>query len=175
MVVNLPAGFSVFRLIRITMRAGEKQGVKLCRVNTALGINPALAGLKHLNRLEQVLIKAELEAKEADEALVLDTAGLLVECCAANLFWRKGKQLFTPDLSGCGVAGVARQRLLRLAERLGYRVAQVRAAPETLDRADEVLISNALLPLLPVRQIEFRHYSCRDFYHQLTAEHHEWM
>ncbi|MEX0632834.1 aminotransferase class IV [Serratia ureilytica] len=48
-------------------------------------------GLKHLNRLEQVLIRAHLDQTAADEALVLDTAGMLVECCAANLFWRKGK------------------------------------------------------------------------------------
>jgi 4-amino-4-deoxychorismate lyase len=49
-----------------------------------------LAGLKHLNRLEQVLIRTHLEQTDADEALVLDSEGFITECCAANLFWRQG-------------------------------------------------------------------------------------
>lgn len=67
-------------------------GAKLVR----LGRNPLLAGLKHLNRLEQVLIRSHLEQTDADEALVLDSEGWVTECCAANLFWRKGDVVYTP-------------------------------------------------------------------------------
>jgi 4-amino-4-deoxychorismate lyase len=68
----------------------------------SLGRNPSLAGLKHLNRLEQVLIRSHLEQTDADEALVLDSDGWLTECCAANLFWRKGSDVFTPRLDQAG-------------------------------------------------------------------------
>ncbi|PIJ51941.1 aminodeoxychorismate lyase [Erwinia sp. OLTSP20] len=152
----------------------REKGVRLMQVKTPLGLNPLLAGLKHLNRLEQVLIRNELDASTADEALVLDTQGWLVECCAANLFWRKGKQLFTPDLTRCGVAGLARHRLIQQAKTLGWTVACVRETPAVLRDADEVLICNALMPLLPVYQAETYRYSSREFYHQLTANHDEW-
>lgn len=152
----------------------RERGARLARVSTPLGSNPVLAGLKHLNRLEQVLIRAELDAKPADEALVLDTEGRLVECCAANLFWRKGTQLFTPDLSLCGVAGLARQHLIQQAQTLGWPVAYVRQTPDALSDADEVLICNALMPLVPVIQAETYRYQSREFYHQLTTNNDEW-
>ncbi|MDI9228771.1 aminodeoxychorismate lyase, partial [Serratia bockelmannii] len=58
----------------------REQGITLALSPVALARNPLLAGLKHLNRLEQVLIRAHLDQTAADEALVLDTAGMLVEC-----------------------------------------------------------------------------------------------
>lgn len=152
----------------------REQGALLCQATTPLGINPALAGLKHLNRLEQVLIRSELDEQGADEALVLDSDGWLVECCAANLFWRKGKQLFTPALNRCGVNGLARQQLLQDCAQLGYPVAEVRERPATLQDADEVLICNALMPLLPVRQTGDRHYASRTVYQQLTTHNNQW-
>ncbi len=152
----------------------RKKGVHLRQASISLAITPLLAGLKHLNRLEQVLIRAELDAHGAEEALVLDTDGRVVECCAANLFWRKGTKLFTPDLSYCGVEGVARNQLLMWAEKRGYSIAIVREFPEILAEADEVLICNALMPVLPVRRIEESVYHSRSFYQQITADHDEW-
>ncbi|SFM92060.1 4-amino-4-deoxychorismate lyase [Izhakiella capsodis] len=152
----------------------RESGAHLMLVSTPLGSNPVLAGLKHLNRLEQILIRAELDAKTADEALVLDTEGRLVECCAANLFWRKGKQLFTPDLSRCGVAGLARHHLIQQAQLLGWTVAFVRETPEVLSDAEEVFICNALMPLVPVIQAETYRFTSRAFYHQLTENNDDW-
>ncbi|WP_257895800.1 aminotransferase class IV, partial [Enterobacter roggenkampii] len=68
----------------------REEGVTLTLSPVRLGRNPMLAGLKHLNRLEQVLIRTHLEQTDADEALVLDSEGRITECCAANLFWRQG-------------------------------------------------------------------------------------
>lgn len=62
-----------------------------------LARNPLVAGIKHNNRLEQVLIRTHLERDGADEVLVLvlvlDTEDVVVECCSANLFWRRGRQV----------------------------------------------------------------------------------
>lgn len=130
----------------------------------ALARNPLLAGLKHLNRTEQVLIRAHLDQTAADEALVLDTAGMLVECCAANLFWRKGKAVFTPDLSQAGVAGLMRRRVIALLAGSEYRLHCVSEPLETLADADEVLVSNALMPLLPVNAAQSWRYASRQLY-----------
>lgn len=153
-VSDYPAQYSLWR----------QQGVKLTLSPVALSQNPLLAGIKHLNRLEQVMIRMDLDLTDANEALVVDTSGCLVECCAANLFWRKGNQVFTPDLSQSGVDGIMRQHLLRVLEATAWALHIVSEPPEILADADEILICNALMPVLPVSQVDRRHYSSRDLY-----------
>ena len=75
----------------------RNEGMTLALSPVRLGRNPHLAGIKHLNRLEQVLIRSHLEQTNADEALVLDSEGWVTECCAANLFWRKGNVVIRRD------------------------------------------------------------------------------
>ncbi|MFD3238225.1 aminodeoxychorismate lyase [Rahnella perminowiae] len=145
--------------------AWRKQGVKLALSPVTLSKAPLLAGIKHLNRLEQVMIRMHLDQTEANEALVVDTSGCLVECCAANLFWRKGNQVFTPDLSQSGVDGIMRQHLIRVLEATSPRgVHIVSEPPGTLSDADEILICNALMPVLPVNQIDNQYYASRRLY-----------
>ncbi|NUU65424.1 aminodeoxychorismate lyase [Enterobacteriaceae bacterium BIT-l23] len=144
--------------------AWRNRGIRLALSPVPLGCNPWLAGIKHLNRLEQVLIRAHLEQTTADEALVLDSDGWLTECCAANLFWRKGTSVFTPVLDRAGVNGTMRQRIMRLLEASGWQIHEVRERPETLANADEVLVCNALMPVLPVQQAEQWRYSSRELY-----------
>ncbi len=148
----------------------RQKGAKLALSTVRLGRNPLLAGIKHLNRLEQVLIRTELEQSGADEALVLDTEGQLVECCAANLFWRKGKRILTPVLSDSGVNGIQRQWVISRLGQLGIAVDEVRMPPDVLEDADEVFITNALMPILPVSQIENRSYTNRDLFYQLGQQ-----
>lgn len=145
----------------------QSSGVKLKTSPVRLAQNPLLAGIKHLNRLEQVLIRAHLDQSDADEALVLDTAGCVVECCAANLFWRRGDMLFTPDLTQAGVAGTMRRRLLDHFAETGRPCHQLRCEPAHLLAADEVIVCNALMPILPVRQIDNYTFSERTLFNQL--------
>lgn len=148
----------------------RQTGVRLALSTVRLGKNPLLAGIKHLNRLEQVMIRTELEQTAADEALVLDSDGMLVECCAANLFWRVGKQVFTPDLSASGVNGIQRQQVMQQVIALGYTLSEVRQGYQVLAEAEEVLITNALMPVLPVSQIEAWRYTSRDLFSQLNPD-----
>ncbi|WP_416778681.1 aminodeoxychorismate lyase [Xenorhabdus budapestensis] len=131
----------------------RERGVSLGLSPVAMGINPHLAGIKHLNRLEQVLIKRFIEQAKIDEALVLDSDGLLVECCTANIFWRRGKNVYTPDLSQCGVEGVMRQKIIQVLEDSDYNLSCVMRYPEALAHADEVIICNSLMPVMAVNQI----------------------
>ncbi|MCP1437345.1 4-amino-4-deoxychorismate lyase [Erwinia persicina] len=146
----------------------RQTGVRLALSTIRLGRNPQLAGIKHLNRLEQVLIRTELEQTGADEALVLDTQGLLVECCAANLFWRKGEEVFTPDVTQAGVNGIQRQRVMRLLAAQGVRVREVSVPPQILEQADEIFITNALMPVLPVVEIDNRFYRSRTLFNRIN-------
>ncbi|MCS4269911.1 MULTISPECIES: aminodeoxychorismate lyase [Raoultella] len=157
-VSPLPAHYSRWR----------EEGITLALSPIRLGRNPSLAGLKHLNRLEQVLIRSHLEQTDADEALVLDSEGWLTECCAANLFWRKGMAVFTPRLDQAGVNGIMRQYCIARLAQSPFRVVEVTAGPDALRDADEVLICNALMPLVPVRRWDESRWSSRELYHFLA-------
>ncbi|MEY0452384.1 aminodeoxychorismate lyase [Proteus terrae] len=148
----------------------QNEGVSLGISPVTLGQNPLLAGIKHLNRLEQVLIKYHLEKTEFDDALVCDNEGYLVEANAANLFWRKGDSLFTPNLINSGVNGIMRQSIFQLAQKNHWKIDIVREKPETLYQANEIWLTNALMPVIPVSQITFSDDKCykypsRDYYH----------
>ena len=145
----------------------REEGVVLALSPVRLGRNPMLAGIKHLNRLEQVLIRTHLEQTEAVEALVLDSEGYITECCAANLLWRKGSDVFTPSLEQAGVNGIMRQFCIQLA-RGGFRVVEVNAKEEALMVADEVVICNALMPVVPVRAYGHKCWSSRELFQFLA-------
>lgn len=146
----------------------QREGVTLALSDVCLGRNPMLAGIKHLNRLEQVLIRAGLEQAGADEALVLDSDGWITECCAANIFWRQGPEVFTPRLDYAGVDGIMRQYCMRQLASSGFRVVEVNARQQALAQAEEVVICNALMPVVPVRQWGDLHWSSRDLYQFLA-------
>ncbi|ELY2664821.1 aminodeoxychorismate lyase [Cronobacter sakazakii] len=145
----------------------RERGVSLATSPVRLGRNPYLAGIKHLNRLEQVLIRTQLEQTPADEALVLDSEGWVTECCAANLFWRKGKTVFTPRLDQAGVDGLMRRHIISLLNQSAWRLSEINAPASALEEADEVFICNALMPLVPVRSIDGHAYASRELYHYL--------
>jgi len=142
----------------------RREGIVLALSPVRLGRNPLLAGIKHLNRLEQVLIRTHLEQTDADEALVLDSEGFITECCAANLFWRQGKDVFTPRLDQAGVNGLMRQFCLQQLAHSGYHVVEVQAREAALAEADEMVVCNALMPLVPVRQYGSQRFSSRELY-----------
>ncbi len=146
----------------------RKDGVTLTLSPIRLGRNPMLAGIKHLNRLEQVLIRTHLEQTDADEALVLDSEGFITECCAANLLWRKGRDVFTPSLEQAGVKGIMRQFCLQQLAHSGFRVVEVNEREEALLTADEVIVCNALMPVLPVRAYGQQVWSSRELFQFLV-------
>lgn len=118
-----------------------------------LARQPRLAGVKHLNRLENVLARAEWDDPEIFEGLLCDDQGVVISGVMSNVFWVKAGELFTPDLSQCGVAGVARMRLLRAAARRGMRAHIDRFLPAELLAADEVMICNSLVGVRRVARL----------------------
>jgi 4-amino-4-deoxychorismate lyase len=126
--------------------------IRLC--STPVGINPALAGLKTLNRLESVLARAEWKSGRIWEGLMRDVDENIVCGTMSNLFVRSGSTLMTPLLDRCGVAGVMRRWILENAGDIALRPAERRLRWQDLREADEVFVSNAVVGLKSVGVIE---------------------
>lgn len=137
----------------------RQQGVVVTLLEQPLGSQPLLAGLKSLNRLEQVLLRQAVVDAGADEGICMDEHGMLVEATAANLWWRHQGHWYTPTLDRCGVSGVMRQLLLDTLAARGEPARQVRASAMALDEAEELMLTNTTFGLVPVRRYQRREFS----------------
>jgi 4-amino-4-deoxychorismate lyase len=133
-----------------------EQGVAVRTAQGRLGENPALAGLKHLNRLEQVLIRAEWSDPAIQEALVFGSSGWLVSGTMSNVFLIKAGQLLTPAISGAGIRGVMRRVVLREAQRGGLAVLETQLDAAAVEHCDEIFLTNARIGIWPVRALDGR-------------------
>lgn len=132
----------------------SEKGVRLYPCATRLAEQPALAGLKHLNRLEQVLARAEWQNPDFAEGLMRDTSGRVIEAVFSNLFMVQSGVLLTPSVERCGVAGVMRAELLQRAQVAGVQTQIGDVSFGQLLGADEVFVCNSLYGVWPVRQFE---------------------
>ncbi|WP_448213005.1 aminodeoxychorismate lyase [Colwellia sp. MEBiC06753] len=133
--------------------AWQDKGIKLGLATTQLGVNPQLAGIKHLNRLEQVMVRRELDQKAEDDLLVCNYLNEVVETTAGNVFWlSKGdNSWYTPDLAKSGVDGLVRQQILsRMVGQCNAK--QVVVTPEALKSVTSMFICNSVMGIVPVRQ-----------------------
>lgn len=130
-----------------------QSGVKVHLCSLRLGFQPALAGVKHLNRLENVLARAEWSDPDIAEGLMFDGEGNVIGGTMSNLFIVERDALVTPDLNRCGVAGVTRDRIIEAAA--GHRVT-CRVEHIGLSRvlhAQEALLVNSLIGVWQVRAL----------------------
>ena len=128
-----------------------QHGIELLLSKTTLSGNAALAGIKHLNRLEQVLAQAEWGTDDTAESLILDTRGNAIEGTRTNFFTVHGNELYTPDLTYCGVEGVMRAMLLDIAAELGITVHVAPIGLKFVTEADELFVCNSVIGIWPVR------------------------
>ena len=123
----------------------RRDGIRARLCDLRLSAQPRLAGIKHLNRLEQVLARAEWSDPDVAEGVLLDADENLVCATAANIFLVKQGELLTPSVERCGVAGVCRAQLLI---GTGARVASLSSSD--LFVADEVFVCSSVRGILPV-------------------------
>ena len=138
----------------------SQDGVRARVCDLRLAAQPQLAGIKHLNRLEQVLARAEWEDADGfQEGLMLDPEGRVIEGTMSNVFASPGEGvLLTPDLSRCGVAGVMRRHLLEQAAKAGVTVRVEPFPLATLLRTREIFLCNSILGVWPVTELAGRRY-----------------
>jgi len=132
------------------------RGVKARICDLRLAIQPALGGIKHLNRLEQVLASSEPYAEGVSEGILLDREDHVISAISANIFLVIEDRLLTPRLDRCGVRGVIRARLLAA---FSTRCEQRRIQVDLLQEADEVFICNSVRGIVPVTAIDGQDYA----------------
>jgi len=135
-----------------------RSGVSLCVCETTLSRHPRLAGIKHLNRLEQVLARAEWRTEFAD-GIMCDDSGGVIEGTMSNVFVVADGVLRSPVLTSCGVEGIMRGVVLEAAQQQDLRSRIERLTLPNLDQATEIFITNSLIGVWPVRQLQKREYS----------------
>jgi 4-amino-4-deoxychorismate lyase len=134
--------------------AADEEGVRVRIARLRLGENPALAGLKHCNRLEQVLARREWSDPQIGESLMFSSSGALISGTMSNVFLVHDSTLLTPRVDRCGVAGIMREVVLEAAAALRVPAAECVLGEPDLARAQELFLTNALIGIRPVRELE---------------------
>ena len=130
-------------------------GIEVRIGQTRYGHQPQLAGIKHLNRLEQVLARAEWDDPSISEGIVLDIDDNVIEGTMSNLFYMRNGRLFTPDLGQCGINGVIRQKILDITG----NVQVVTTKMPDLIAAEEIFVCNSIIGLWPVTRLNQQHFA----------------
>ncbi len=141
----------------------SRSGLKLILCKTPVSSNPVLAGIKHLNRLDNVLARAEVVKAGADEGVMLDAAGLLVSGTQSNLVLVKGKHLMTPRLDSAGVSGTCLASLPQALKQagFGYQWQQAQLTLADLDQADAAFMCNAVRGVQAVQSFQSRNFNLK--------------
>jgi 4-amino-4-deoxychorismate lyase len=145
----VPAGIQANRVVLKSALptyplSNQTQGVNLHLCELKLGFQTKLAGVKHLNRLENVLARMEWSDTKFADGLLMDCDDNVIECTMSNIFARFGNKLITPSLDKCGVAGIARDRIIQSAKHFNLDVKIEALKLDKLMLADEIIICNSL-------------------------------
>lgn len=147
-------------------------GVALYTCQTRLAYQPLLAGIKHLNRLENVLARAELKDRRFFDGLMRDYDDKVIEAVSGNLFIRKDGIVMTPALNSCGVAGVMRQKILDWYKTQGQPVQVTALTMEDLRNAEAVIITNSIYGVLQVSNIDEQEIATNHWAKELRSQLH---
>ncbi len=134
--------------------ANASTGVKVRLCQQRLVDNPSLAGIKHLNRLEQILARNEWDDDTIAEGLMCNAHGDIVEGTFSNVFIVKSGMLITPPLDRCGIEGIIRATLMDIAAKAGIPCHQAYIRQQDVVTADEVFICNSIIGIWPIKQID---------------------
>ncbi len=133
-----------------------RDGVSVRLCDTPVSSNRSLAGLKHLNRLEQVLARLEWADESVVEGLMLDDRGCLVEGTCTNVFLVTDSEMVTPALSLSGVSGVMRRVVLDSARNTGKTIVERDVFRDELEQVEELFLTNSIIGIWPVARLERR-------------------
>ncbi|MDH5423717.1 MAG: aminodeoxychorismate lyase [Gammaproteobacteria bacterium] len=148
----------------------QQQGITVRLCQHRLLINPALAGIKHLNRLDQVLARSEWQNNMIQEGLMLDQNDNIVEGISSNVFMKINKQWLTAPDSHCAVAGVMREAVLRRAAKAGLQITQRHVHQSELPLIEQMFVCNSIWGIVPVRACESYEFKSADDIKRLQTE-----
>ncbi len=133
-----------------------KRGVTLYTSQTRRDEKSVLSRVKSLNYLNNIIARIEAQREGATDALLLNTRGYVAESAVSNIFMIKKKELVTPSLESGILPGITRESVLLLAKEVGLEPVERRIAPDEINRAREVFLTNTLMEVMPVVQIDKR-------------------
>jgi 4-amino-4-deoxychorismate lyase len=131
----------------------KQQGIDAYLCKHPLVVNPALAGIKHLNRLDQVIARNEWTDTAIYEGIMADNVGHLIEGCSSNLFAVRDGSLITAPASECAVAGVVRQAVIGWATQMNVPVDERKIKLSELNQLDAVFVCNSIWGILPLNKL----------------------
>jgi len=145
------------------------EGISVRGCTTTVSRNNALAGIKTLNRLPQVMARAEWQDDRFAEGLMSDDRGNLIGGTMSNLFIVRDNEIWTPPVNEAGIAGVMRGKILESAETLNIRTTQRYFSKPDINTACEVFLSNSLIGIWPVKQFEDQSFDVGPVTRQIMA------
>lgn len=131
-----------------------QQGIRACFCKTPVSENAYLAGIKHLNRLDNVLASSEWNDENIAEGLMCNVFGQVIQGTKSNLFCVKENVLFTPALSSAGIQGIMRAQVLLWAQQNNITINIGSITPKELLAQDEIFVCNSILGIWPVTNLE---------------------
>ncbi len=158
-----PETIQVTRLVALYpfpdyLESYKTQGIKARFCELRLGLNSVLAGLKHNNRLEQVLARSEWQ-DEFQEGLMLNLNEHVIEGTMSNLFVVKEQKIYTPEITLSGVKGVMREIIITIARKNQIPVQEVSLTADFVLDADELFVSNSVIGIWPIKSLAKKYYS----------------
>lgn len=148
---TLPTRIVMTAILPVYPEEFSRSGIKVHLCKMRFSSQPRLAGVKHLNRLENVLARAEWSDPEVPEGLMLDDEDHIVGGTMTNLFIVEGGKLVTPALLRCGVAGVTRALVMEAAGKLGMVCREELITQARLQDAGEALLVNSIIGVWQIR------------------------
>jgi len=132
----------------------SKQGINARFCDTRLGLNPSLAGIKHMNRLEQVMARSEWSNTDIHEGIMMDINGHIIEGTMSNIFLVKDNCLYTPLIDQCGVDGILRNIIIALASENRIPLVEKILTKADVFSADELFVTNSIVGIWSVKKID---------------------
>jgi aminodeoxychorismate lyase len=147
------ADHPTFLMTCISPPTGLPPAYRVILSSLQLPARDPLASFKHANKLRQILARLEADEAGADEALLLDTRGCVIEGTASNLFWVQNKTVFTPPPGGI-LEGSTRSHIIRLCEKLGMPLKEQDIRPTRLLQADGIFLTSAGIEIMEVSHVD---------------------
>lgn len=148
----------------------QQQGIQTCLCKHRLIINPALAGIKHLNRLDQVIARNEWHNDQIKEGLMLDQNDCLVEGTCTNLFMKVDNQWVTSPATQCAVAGIVRDEVINTLNKNNLSLVERNLSVSELNSVKEMFVCNSVWGIVPVLSCEDYQFEIGDDTRQLQME-----
>ena len=139
-----------------------ENGVEVRFCKSSIFSNASLAGLKHLNRMDSVLARAEWDKENYFEGVMVDDSQNIIDGTMTNIFFSKDNILYTPCVKKSGINGIMRQVIIDKSKLFFDKICEVEIKKESFIKFDEMFITNSVIKILPVKALRSKKFKISD-------------